>query len=153
MSFENDFSTFVSLKQKFENAINNICYPITLPNFCLDNIDRIDLCANNMPIVSVDVKLYPKSLYNNGLSPPFNTTFFIPFYTDKCFNIYELDAYQNEISLKYYNNSLRTEIYKFVIKKKTKDEKMKDIQQFLIREWDGSYKILKLQNGVFGFPV
>ncbi len=154
---ERDFSLWkvgceIRIKQNFTSSTNKLAYPITLPSHFIDlinnnSVSTLSLLANDLVLFTVNIKKYPQSLGRNN-------EFFIPFFSDKYFNIYTLNSELNTISIEAETTDFKRYNHVIIEKKEEKESPLgPSLEKFLIRTYDGNFIILQLSNGAYGFPI
>ena len=130
--------------------VNKLCYPITLSPLMMSHIedreyDTLSLLANDMVICRVNFRKYPLCVKDN---------LFFPFYTDKYFNIYELETYNNDIALEI---SSSTSKYSYIIKKTPRNSCKSKMVDFILKFHEDNdakkYTVLRFSCGALGFPI
>jgi len=131
------------LTSKLNKSINKLCYPILLPYEIMEVIDdiiTISIFAHGNILCTVDIKKYPQSIHNN---------LFFPFYSDKYFNLYIVDAKYSEIYIEA--KTIKNKVIKCIFERDHKNIIPSEKSHFHLKTHEGEFKYLASSGGVLGF--
>lgn len=127
-----------------ESKINKPCYPITMHYTIVQAIQKniikdLRIIFNGLVLVSIDITVYPNTIFGN---------LFIPFYTDRYFNIYEQNLQYNDVYLQALDSNKQEILSERIIS----EGKSTTPTDFGARCPDGKFINFRISEGCLGMP-